>query len=68
MSPMGGPGVGPVSLGGHSSPSADIVPDITAVNWSATPRSPDERDLIEVMRYDPSNLNHRRIHAGFLYN
>ncbi len=66
MSRVEGPRVGPLTLGGHQSPSAELLPDITAVNWSATPRSGDEREFLALMRHDPSNLDCRLIYACFL--
>lgn len=63
---MEGPRVGPMTLGGHSSPLAEVLPDIAAVNWSATPRSLEEREFISLMRHDPNNLDHRLIYACYL--
>ena len=68
MSRMEGPRVGPLTLGGHRSPLAEVLPDITAVNWSATPRSLDEREFIALMRHDPSNIDYRHIYACFLHD
>lgn len=58
----------PISLGGHSSRHAELVPDLTAVNWNATSRSSEERDLVALMRRDPDNLDHRLIYAHFLHD
>jgi uncharacterized protein (TIGR02996 family) len=43
------------------------VPDLTAVNWRATPRSSEERELIALIRNQPDNLQHRLIYAYFLH-
>ena len=56
----------PLSLGGHHSPRAEVMPDLLAVDWSATPRSSDEREIVALMRRDPDNLDHRLIYANFL--
>ena len=66
MSRIEGSRLGPLTLGGHSSPQAEVLPDITAVNWSATPRSLDERDFVALMRHDPGNFDYRVIYACFL--
>ena len=66
MSRTEGARLGPLTLGGHHSPIAEELPDITAVSWSATPRSLDEREFISLMRHDPNNLDYRLIYACFL--
>lgn len=68
MSRMGEARGGPISLGGHSSRHAELLPDLTAVNWNATPRSSEERDLVALIRHDPDNLHHRLIYAYFLHD
>lgn len=66
MSRMGDAQRVPTSLGGHSSQRADMLPDLTAVDWSSTPRCREEQDLLALIRQEPDNVDHRIIYSYFL--